>query len=462
MEREKLGSRLGFILLSAGCAIGIGNVWKFPYVTGESGGGFFVLIYLLFLVVMGIPVLSMEFSMGRGAGTSPVRMYHKLKPEQKAWSVHGYATLVGNIILMMFYTSVTGWMLQYFVYMLTGKFSNVSTDIVQKDYVSGVFADMLANPGMLILFMGIVVVVGFLVCSFNMQKGLEKVTKIMMIALLGLIIVLAIHSLTLDGAKEGLAFYLLPSVDKIKEAGLINVIVAAMNQAFFTLSLGIGAMAIFGSFIGRERSLLGEGISVASLDTFVAITSGLIIFPACFTYDVSVDAGPNLIFVTLPHVFMNMAGGRIWGTMFFLFMSFAALSTIFAVFQNILSCVQELTGFSKIKTCILSGIGIFILSIPCILGFNLWSSFEPLGAGTGVLDLEDYLVSNILLPVGSLVITIFCTQKFGWGFKNYMEEANHGKGAKVKKWMRFYMSYILPIIIGIIAVISIISPFVKK
>ena len=288
----------------------------------------------------------------------------------------------------------------------------------------------------------------------------EKVTKIMMIALLGLIIVLAIHSFTLDGAREGLKFYLLPSVDKVKEVGLINVIVAAMNQSFFTLSLGIGAMAIFGSFIGKERSLLGEGISVASLDTFVAITSGLIIFPACFTYNVDVGAGPNLIFVTLPHVFMNMSGGRIWGTLFFLFMSFAALSTIFAVFQNILSCVQELTNFSKIKTCILCGIGMFILSIPCVLGFNVWSGFAPLGQGTGILDLEDYIVSNILLPIGSLVVVIFCTQKFGWGFNNYMDEANQGKGAKVQKWMRFYLTYILPVIIGIIAVISIVTPFI--
>ena len=461
MEREKLGSRLGFILLSAGCAIGIGNVWKFPYITGENGGGFFVLIYLLFLVIMGIPVLSMEFSMGRSAQKSPVKMYQQLNPDKKAWRTHGYAMLIGNVILMMFYTTVTAWMLKYFVFMLTGKFSNVDATISQTEYVTGVFSDMLSNPVTMILFVAIVVIIGFVVCSFNMQKGLEKITKVMMIALLGLIIVLAIHSFTLDGAGEGLKFYLLPNAQRIKEIGLANVVVAAMNQAFFTLSLGIGAMAIFGSFIGKERSLLGESISVASLDTFVAITSGLIIFPACFTYNVKVNAGPNLIFVTLPHVFMNMSGGRVWGTLFFLFMSFAALSTIFAVFQNILSCVQELTGFSKIKACILCGIGIFVLSIPCVLGFNLWSSFQPFGAGTGVLDLEDYIVSNVLLPLGSLAITIFCTQKFGWGFKNYMEEANCGKGAKVQIWMRFYMSYILPIIIGIIAVISIISPFIK-
>ena len=461
MEREKLGSRLGFILLSAGCAIGIGNVWKFPYVAGENGGGIFVLIYLLFLVIMGIPILSMEFSMGRSARKSPVKMYHELKPNSKAWRIHGYASLIGNILLMMFYTSVTGWMLCYFVYMLTGKFSNVTGDsATQNQYVSNVFGDMLSNPGLMILFVAIVVIVGFVVCSFNMQKGLEKVTKIMMIALLGLILILVVNSLSLDGAKEGLKFYLLPSIEKVEKAGLINVIVSAMNQAFFTLSLGIGAMAIFGSFIGKERSLLGESINVASLDTFVAIMSGLIIFPACFTYNIEVDAGPNLIFVTLPHVFMNMTGGRIWGTLFFLFMSFAALSTIFAVFQNILSCVQELTNFSKIKCCILCGIGIFILSIPCILGFNLWSDFQPLGNGTGVLDLEDYFVSNILLPVGSLLVTIFCTQKFGWGFDKYVEEANQGKGVKVQKWMRFYMSYILPAIVGIIAVISIISPFI--
>ena len=460
MEREKLGSRLGFILISAGCAIGIGNVWKFPYVAGQNGGGFFVLLYLLFLVIMGIPVLSMEFSMGRSAQKSPVKMYQALAPDKKAFKAHGYAALAGNILLMMFYTSVSGWMVQYFIYMISGKFTNIPQEN-QSEYVSSVFSNMLSNPGMLILFIGIVVAVGFIVCSFNMQKGLEKVTKVMMLALLVLIIVLAIHSLTLDGAGEGLKFYLLPSASKIKEAGgILPVIVAAMNQAFFTLSLGIGAMAIFGSFIGKERTLLGEGVNVAVLDTFVAITSGLIIFPACFTYGVEVDAGPNLIFVTLPHVFMNMPLGTLWGSLFFLFMTFAAMSTIFAVFQNIISCIQEITLWSKAKTCIICGISLFILSIPCALGFNLLAGFTPLGQGTGVLDLEDYIVSNILLPIGSLVIVIFCTQKFGWGFENYMQEANCGKGLKVKNWMKFYMTYILPIIIGAIAVISIISPFV--
>lgn len=460
-KREKLGSRLGFILLSAGCAIGIGNVWRFPYITAKNGGGLFVLIYLLFLVIMGIPVMCMEFSMGRAAQASPVRMYHKIKPEDKKWRPHGYASLVGNIMLMMFYTSVTGWMLQYFIYMVSGKFNNLEG----ANGVETVFNDMLSQPWILILFVAIVVVMGFLVCSFNMQKGLEKVTKIMMVALLGLIIVLAIHSFTLDGAKEGLKFYLLPDISKVKNVGFLTVVVEAMNQAFFTLSLGIGAMAIFGSFIGKERSLLGESINIACLDTFVAFTSGLIIFPAFFTYmngaDIGQVAGPNLIFITLPNIFMNMPLGNLWGALFFIFMSFAALSTIFAVFQNILSCVQELSGWGKKKTCVICGIAMFFLSIPCVLGFNALAAFQPLGDGTSIMDLEDYIVSNILLPLGSLTIVLFCNHKFGWGFKNFQNEANAGKGLKIKNWMRIYFAYILPIIIGVILVYGIISPFIK-
>ena len=459
-KREKLGSRLGFILLSAGCAIGIGNVWRFPYITAKNGGGLFVILYLVFLVIMGIPVMCMEFSMGRAAQASPVKMYHNLKPEDKKWRAHGISSLVGNVILMMFYTSVSAWMLQYFVYMVSGKFSHAETSAD----VAEIFGNMLSQPLTMILFVAIVVVVGFLVCSFDMQKGLEKVTKFMMVALLGLIIVLAVNSFTLDGAGEGLKFYLLPSLEKVKEIGIFTVIVEAMNQAFFTLSLGIGAMAIFGSFIGKERSLLGESVNIACLDTFVAFTSGLIIFPAFFTYmdgsDISAAAGPNLIFVTLPNIFMNMRFGNFFGALFFLFMSFAALSTIFAVFQNILSCVQELTGWSKKRTCILCGIGIFALSIPCILGFNLWAGFTPLGNGTGVLDLEDYIVSNILLPLGSLVVVLFCNHKFGWGFKNFQNEANQGEGLKVKGWMRIYFAYVLPIIISIIFVYGVISPFI--
>ena len=459
-KRERLGSRLGFILLSAGCAIGIGNVWRFPYITAKNGGGLFVLLYLIFLVIMGIPVMCMEFSMGRHAQASPVRIYHKIKPQDKKWRAHGYSSLIGNTILMMFYTAVTAWMLQYFVYMISGKFNSVT----DTNGVSQIFGEMLSQPLTMILLVAFVVVLGFLVCSFDMQKGLEKVTKIMMVMLLGLIIVLAIHSFTLEGAGEGLRFYLMPSLSKMQEIGFFTVVVEAMNQAFFTLSLGIGAMAIFGSFIGKERSLLGESINIACLDTFVAIVSGLIIFPAFFTYmpdaDITQAAGPNLIFVTLPNIFINMPLGNLWGALFFLFMSFAALSTIFAVFQNILSCVQEITGWGKKKTCIVCGIAIFILSIPCVLGFNVWAGFEPLGQGTGIMDLEDYIVSNILLPLGSLVIVLFCNHKFGWGFKSFQEEANQGKGLKIKNWMRIYFAYVLPFIISAILIYGVISPFI--
>ena len=453
--REKLGSRLGFILISAGCAIGIGNVWKFPYITGQYGGGIFVLIYLVFLVIMGIPVMTMEFSVGRASQKSPTLMHSVLTPKKTAWRWHGILALVGNVVLMMFYTSVTGWMLQYFVYMINGKFQGMNAD-----RVPSVFSEMLSSPSTLILFMGFVVVLGFVVCSFNIQSVLEKVSKVMMIALLALIIILAIHSITLPGAGEGLKFYLIPNLDRMKNTGIFNVIVAAMNQAFFTLSLGIGSMAIFGSFIDKKRSLLGESITIASLDTFVAFTSGLIIFPACFTYGITPDAGPNLIFVTLPTVFINMSGGRIWGTLFFLFMSFAALSTIFAVFQNIISCVQDLTKMSKKTTCLVCGVGLFLLSIPCVLGFNVWQSFQPLGNGTGILDLEDYIVSNILLPVGSLLFIIYCTRKNGWGWGNFYAEANTGKGAKIKRWMRGYFTYGLPIIVLVILVYGVISPFI--
>ncbi len=452
MEREKLGSRLGFILISAGCAIGVGNVWKFPTMTGQNGGAIFVLIYLIFLVILGLPVMTMEFAMGRAAQASPVMIYNKLAPEKKAWQAHGFASLVGNVILMMFYTSVTGWILQYFIYMVGGKFDGLSPDAI-----NNVFGDMLANPWVLILFMGIVVVLGFTVNSFNMQKGFERVSKIMMIALLVLISVLAINSFTLDGAGEGLKFYLVPdfSVFTDFKAGL-TVIVNAMSQAFFTLSLGIGSMAIFGSFIGKDRSLLGESIVITILDTFVAFTAGLIIFPACFTFDVDVSAGPPLIFQTLPNIFANMPLGRLWGSLFFLFLTFAAFSTILAVFQNIISCVQELTGWSKRKTCLICGIGMFILSIPCVLGFNVWSGYTFLG---GVLDTEDFIVSNVLLPLGSLTVVLFCTNKWGWGFDNFMAEANVGTGAKVKKWMYYYMKFVLPVIIVILFVVGLLIKF---
>lgn len=453
MEREKLGSRLGFILLSAGCAIGIGNVWRFPTITGQNGGGLFVLIYLVFLALLGIPVMTMEFATGRAAQKSPVKLYQQLEKPGHKWHWHGYLALAGNVILMMFYTSVAGWMLQYFGYTAFGKFEDMRT----KAEISGVFGEMISSPWVLIAFVAGVVLVGFLVCSFDMQKGLEKITKIMMIALLAIMVILAVRSFFLPGASEGLKFYLLPSVDKIKDVGLFNVIAAAMNQSFFTLSLGIGSMAIFGSFIGKDRSLLGESVTVAVLDTFVALTAGLIIFPACFSYGVPVDAGPSLIFETLPHVFNNMPGGRIFGSLFFVFMSFAALSTVFAVFQNILSCTQDLFGWEKKKACLIDGVIMFVLAIPCVLGFNVWSDFSI--AGKGIMDIEDLIVSNLLLPGGSLVFVIFCTNKFGWGFESFMEEANLGKGLKVQKWMKVYMRYILPVIVGALLIYSVITPF---
>lgn len=458
MEREKLGSRLGFILLSAGCAIGIGNVWRFPTVVGENGGGLFVLIYIFFLLIMGIPVMTMEFSMGRAAQKSPVRLYQQLEKPGHKWHIHGYFALAGNVILMMFYTSVSAWMLQYFGYTAFGKFENLET----QEQISGVYDEMVSQPWVMLLFVAIVVALGFLVCSFNMQKGLERVTKIMMIALLAIMVVLAIRSFFLPGAKEGLKFYLLPSVQKIQEKGLFNVIVAAMNQSFFTLSLGMGSMAIFGSFIGKDRALMGESVTIAALDTFVALTAGLIIFPACYSYNVPVDSGPDLIFKTLPHVFKNMDGGRIVGSLFFVFMSFAALSTVFAVFQNILSCTQELFGWSKKLACLIDGAIMFVLSIPCVLGFNVWSSVQIgiEGNKMNILGIEDYLVSNILLPAGSLIFIIFCTNKFGWGFDKFMEEANQGKGLKVQKWMKIYMRFVLPVIIGALFVYGVISPFI--
>ena len=458
MEREKLGSRLGFILLSAGCAIGMGNVWKFPYITGQYGGGAFVLIYLIFLAILGIPVLTMEFSMGRAAQKSPVKMYQELEPKGSKWHIHSYFAMAGNYILMMFYTSVSGWMLQYIYYMVSGKFEGMNSD-----QVSGVFGEMLSNPWILMLFVAIVIAIGFGVCALGVQKGIEKVSKWMMLALLGIMVVLAIRSMFLPGGSEGLKFYLIPDFGKIFEGGFsnfFNVVVAAMNQAFFTLSLGIGSMAIFGSYLKKDRALMGEAINVTVLDTFVAITAGLIIFPACFAYGVEPGAGPGLIFQTLPNVFNNMAGGRIWGTLFFIFMACAALTTVIAVFENIIAMCMDQFGWSRKKACLINGIAMFFLALPCLLGFNALASFQPLGDGSGVLDLEDYIVSNILLPAGSLIFVIFCNFKFGWGFDKFQEEANTGAGAKVANWMKYYFRYGLPIIIGVILVYGIISPFI--
>ncbi len=459
MQRETLGSRLGFILLSAGCAIGMGNVWKFPYMAGSNGGGVFVLFYLIFLVIMGIPVMTMEFSMGRASQKSPVKMYDTLAPEKKGWRFHGKLSMIGNYILMMFYTNVAGWMIQYFVKMLTGVTDTIKAAPVPTEAAEASFGGMVGDPVMQTVYMAIVVIVGFLVCSFSLQKGLERVTKYMMLALLGIMVVLAVNSVFLKGGVEGLKYYLVPDFKAAAEVGIFNVIIGAMNQAFFTLSLGIGSMAIFGSYLTKERSLMGEATNVAILDTFVAITSGLIIFPACAAYGVEYAAGPPLIFQTLPLVFANMPGGKIWGALFFVFMIFAAMSTVFAVFENIVACTRDQFGWGKKKACIINCVLMLILSVPCILGFNKWAGFEPFGAGSNVLDLEDFIVSNILLPLGSLSIVLFCSWKFGWSWEKFKEEANTGKGIKVKDWMRVYIRYVLPLIIAVLFVIGVVTKF---
>ncbi len=457
MEREHLKSRLGFILLSAGCAIGIGNVWKFPYMAGQYGGGMFVLIYLFFLVVMGMPVLIMEFSLGRASRKSPVKLYDALEPAGTKWHLHGYAAMAGNYLLMMFYTVVAGWMLKYFFSTATGTFEGMTSS---GGGVNQEFANMTADAGGMVLFTFIIIIAGFFICSFSLQKGVERITKYMMLALLAIMLVLSINSFTLEGAGEGLSFYLKPDFEKMVEIGVGNVIVGAMTQAFFTLSLGIGAMAIFGSYIGKERSLMGESVNVLLLDTFVAIVAGLIIFPACATYGVDVDSGPNLIFVTLPHIFNNMPLGRVWGSFFFLFMTFAAMSTVLAVFENIISCCRDLTGWSRRKTCIVNCLLMLVLSLPCVFGFNLLSGLHPLGGGTNIMDLEDFLVSNILLPLGSLIYVLFCTCKKGWGWKNFLEEANTGKGMKFPAAVRVYVSYILPVMIAGLFVYGIVTYFI--
>ena len=431
MNRERLGSRLGFILLSAGCAIGCGNVWKFPWLTGQNGGGGFVAMYVLFLLILGLPVMTMEFALGRGAQASPIHMYQKLQKPGQKWHLHGYLALFGNICLMSFYTVVAGWLVYYFGSFLTGQAADLN------------FSAMKQNPALNMGYMAIVIVLGYLILSFNLQGGLERVTKYMMVILLLLMIVLAVNSATLSGAKEGLTFYLVPDLNKISG----STIVAAMNQAFFTLSLGIGSMAIFGSYIDKERSLMGESVNIIILDTFVAITSGLILFPACFTYNVEVGSGPSLLFDTMASVFNNMKGGRVWGSIFFLFMVFAAFSTVLAVFENILACVREMTGWSRPKGCVVCGIGLFITSTTTALGYSVWSGFVPFAAGSAWLDLWDFIVSYHMLPIGSLIIACFCCSKIGWGWENFMAEANSGKGLKVQNWMRPIFQYLIPVVI---------------
>ena len=446
MERESFKSRLGFILVSAGCAIGIGNVWRFPYVAGENGGGLFVLLYLVFLVLMGIPVLTMELAVGRASRKSAVLGYKKLEKPKSKWHIHGWFCMLGCYLLMMYYTTVSGWMTSYFYKFATGTFESGMTS----EQVSGVFSQLQSNPIEMVIWMAIITILGFLVCSRGIQKGIEKVSKVMMIALLVLILALAVNSILLSGAGEGLKFYLVPDFEKVSEIGIGNIVSAAMNQSFFTLSLGIAAMEIFGSYMSKDNTLPGESVKICALDTFVAIMAGLIIFPACFSYGVEPDQGPALIFITLPNVFVNMAGGRIWGTLFFLFMTFACFSTIIAVFENIISFCIDMFGISRTKSVIINAVIILIASLPCVFGFNIWSGFELFGQN--VLGMEDFLVSNILLPVGSLIYLLFCVTKFGWGFDNYLTECNTGKGMKFAGFLKPYFQFVLPILVLIVLV----------
>ena len=447
MKRESFKSRLGFLLVSAGCAIGIGNVWRFPYVTGQNGGGIFVLFYLIFLVIMGLPVLTMELAVGRASRKSAVLGYKALEKKGSKWHIHGWVAIFGCCMLMMYYTTVSGWMVTYFFKFLTGSFKSGMTT----EDTAQAFSNLLGDPKQMAFWMILTVVVGFLVCSRGLQNGLEKISKFMMTALLLLIVVLAVHSLTLSNAAEGVKFYLVPNTEAVAAVGLKNVITAAMNQAFFTLSLGVAAMEIFGSYMGKDHTLAGEGVRICALDTFVAIMAGLIIFPACFSYNVEVNAGPSLIFITLPNVFINMSGGLIWGSLFFLFMTFASFSTVIAVFENIMSFCMDMFGWSRNKAALINCIVILIASLPCVLGYNVWSNLHLIG-GRDVLDSEDFIVSNLLLPIGSLIYLLFCVTKWGWGFEKYCEEANTGDGIKISKKLRPYFQFILPILIVFILI----------
>ena len=442
MGREKFSSRLGFILISAGCGIGLGNVWRFPYIVGQYGGAAFVLIYAVFLVLLGLPIIVMEFAVGRASQKSAALSFDVLEPKGSKWHFEKWFAMAGNYILMMFYTTVAGWLFLYFVKMAAGDFAGLDAD-----GVAGEFNAMLSNPSLMIGFMVLCVVFCFSVCAMGLQGGVEKITKLMMVSLLVLMVVLAINSVRMEGSRPGLEFYLKPDFNKIKETGIGEVVFAALGQSFFTLSIGIGALAIFGSYIGKERRLTGEAINVTILDTFVAFMAGLIIFPACFAYNIEPGQGPSLIFITLPNVFNNMPGGRFWGTLFFLFMSFAAASTVIAVFQNIVSFATDLTGCSVKKAVVVNMIAVTLLSLPCVLGFNVWSNVTPFGPGSTILDLEDFIVSNNLLPLGSLVYLLFCTSRYGWGFKNFLGEANEGKGIKFPVWARVYVSYIIPVVV---------------
>ena len=456
-KRERFSSRLGFILISAGCAIGLGNVWRFPYITGQYGGAAFVLIYLLFLVILGLPIMIMEFSVGRASQKSAARSFHVLEPKGTKWHWQSWACMAGNYLLMMFYTTIGGWMLAYVFKMLSGEFEGLDAAGVE-----GVFNGMLGQPVYMTVWMIVVVLGSFFICSLGLQKGVERITKVMMSCLFLILLLLCVRSVTLPGAMEGIKFYLIPDFGKMVENGIGEAVFAAMGQSFFTLSLGIGAMAIFGSYISKDRSLTGESVSICVLDTTVALLSGLIIFPSCFAFGVDPGEGPGLVFITLPNVFNQMAGGRIFGALFFVFMFFAALSTIVAVFENIISFSLDLFGVTRKKAVAVNIIAIILLSMPCVLGFNLWSSFAPLGAGTTNQKMEDFIVSNNLLPLGSLVYLLFCTSRYGWGWKNFIAEADAGQGLKFPKWSRIYVTYVLPLIILFIFVMGYYQKFFQN
>lgn len=453
-ERETLGSRMGFILLSAGCAIGIGNVWRFPYMVGANGGGLFVLAYVLFLLALGVPIMTMEYAIGRSSRKSILSAYKELEPKKSKWHIFGYFAIGGNYLLLMFYSVVSGWILRYFILAVTGAFDGQGTE-----EISALYSEMMSSPVILIGFMVITMVITVLVTSLGLEKGVERVTKVMMVALILIMIGLGVKSLTLPGAAEGVKFYLMPNAENVKKVGLGNVLYGALNQSFFTLSLGIGSMEIFGSYIKKDKSLVGEALIVAGLDTFVAIVAGLITIPACFAYGVAPDKGPSLIFLTLPNVFASMKGGRIIGSFFFLFMYFAALSTMIGVFENDVSFSMDLFGHDRKKASLIAGLIITIGSVPCALGFNVWSAFQPLKAGNVVMDLEDFVVSNLLLPIGALVCCLFCTTRYGWGFDKYMEEVNAGTGIKLHPAFKWYFKIVLPIVLLFLGVYGLWSYF---
>ena len=453
-ERDKFGSRLGFILVSAGCAVGLGNVWKFPYICGQNGGAAFILIYLVFLTILGLPILISEFAVGRGSRFGAAKAYEKLEPEGTKWHHFKWFSIFGNYLLMMFYTMVGGWMLFYIYRSASGRLASMSTD-----EVGTAFSDMLASPGAMVGWMILAVLIAFGICALGLQGGMEKIMKVMMSILIILIVILAIHSLVLPNAMEGVKFYLVPNLDAIKSRGLGAVVFDAMTHAFFTLSVGMGSMSIFGSYLEKDHKITGEALNVVILDTLIAIIAGIIIIPSCFAYGIQPDAGPSLLFITLPNVFNAMAGGRLWGTLFFLFMTFASLSTVIAVFENIISFTMDLKGWDRKKAVLINLVGVLVLSMPCVLGYNVWSGITPLGAGSTILDLEDFIVSNNLLPLGSLVYLLFCTTKLGWGYENFLKETNTGKGMKFPRQIAFYVKYILPLIVLFIFVMGYYTKF---